>query len=71
MNEHGILFLKQKNVGKAYRGDYTAMTRRFSVIFALVCFLMGPPLLSTFIIFLPGRKPVPPTQENDRCELPT
>ena len=47
MNEHGTLFLKQKNVGKAYRRIYAAMTRRFWVIFALVCFLMGHPPLST------------------------
>jgi hypothetical protein len=47
MNEHGVLFLKQKNVDKAHRGDYAAMTRRFSVIFALVCFLIGHPPLST------------------------
>jgi hypothetical protein len=47
MNERGVLFSKQKNVGQAHRRDYAAMTRRFSVIFALVCFLMGYPPLST------------------------
>lgn len=47
MNEHGVLFLKPKNVGKTYRHNYAAMTRRFTVIFALVCFLMGHPPLST------------------------
>ena len=46
MNEHGILFLKQNNVGKAHRRNYAATSRRFSVIFALVCFLMGNPPLS-------------------------
>ncbi|MGB7920345.1 MAG: hypothetical protein WCF40_09825, partial [Desulfobacterales bacterium] len=47
MNEHGILFLKQKNVGKAHRRNYAAMTRRFSVIFALVSFLIGHSPLAT------------------------
>jgi hypothetical protein len=47
MNEHGILFLKQKNVSKTHRRNYAATTRRFSVIFALDFFLMGHPSLST------------------------
>ncbi|MEN8779878.1 MAG: hypothetical protein ABF292_02125, partial [Desulfobacterales bacterium] len=47
MNEQGILFSKQKNVGQAHRRNYAAMTRRFSVILALACFLMGHPPLST------------------------
>jgi len=65
MNEHGILFLKQKNVSKTHRRNYAATTRRFSVIFALDFFLMGHPSLST----LAGENEAAPVITGARAEF--